>query len=158
MKFSKLYFREVLHKTFKNSPHVMVKKTIKYSEEWASDGHPTRACTEEMIRGLASEWPDSEIILNEDFITNENSYRGVEKCWLSGCSACNTRGYFKDGGFCTHCHNQLSDNDEYIDFNLVQKLSSKLFNHSFPDGIKRRHESSSSVDSGEPGVKVHVEE
>lgn len=78
---------------------------------------------------------------------------------MSECSECDSRGYFDTGGFCTSYKNQLSETDvEYVGFNLVQKPSEKLFNQSFPDRMKRRHESSSSADS-EPEIKVkNVEE
>ena len=49
----------------------------------------------------------------------------------------------------------IFDNDSYDDFNLVKKLSEKVFSEDFPER-KRRHDSLSSQGSDSLEAKVQI--
>ena len=151
-KFARLYLKERVRKVLRKLDNVDVLKGVQYPEDWTEDGHPTEGCTEAMLRSLASDCPN--FVLNEDFITTEHTYRGVEKCWVSCCSGCPARGSYRDA-FCPDCMSDIFDNDSYDDFNLVKKLSEKVFSEDFPER-KRRHDSLSSQGSDSLEAKVQI--
>ena len=151
-KFSKMYFRDRLKKVFKNLNNVTVLKGVPYSEEWGEDNHPTINCTRDILHGLGT--ADKELLMDEEYITSERPYRGLEKCWLSGCSGCDMRGSFLDG-FCPNCVEQINNHDVYDDFSQLKKLSEKILGDDFPTR-KRRHDSNSSNGSDKISAKIMV--
>lgn len=150
-KFGRQYLKDRLRKSISPLANAQMISPVRFSEEWSPDGHPTRQCTEELLRGLTT--AHSDLIINDNFLTQDILYKGVRKCWVSGCSGCESRGYFHRGGFCASCHTKIHEDDDYEDLDLAKKLSSKIFKEDFPARIKRRNDSFSSSDSCEPEAK-----
>ena len=141
--FSRMYFRDRLKKVFRGVNNVELLKGVPYTENWTQDRHPTQKCTEEMLIAMGETTPD--LLINKDFITSDKMYRGLEKCWLSACSGCDARGYYREA-FCPTCNNDVTNSDIYDDFEQVKKISEKIFEEDFPTR-KRRHDSGSSGNS-----------
>ena len=151
-KFAKMYFRDRLKKVFKDSPNISVLKGVPYTEDWGADKHPTPNCTKDIVLGVLAN--HKSLVIDEDYLVNEQTYRGVEKCWLSACTGCASRGHFREG-FCPKCFEEVQNGDAYDDFPHLKKLSEKILGDDFTTR-KRRHDSSSSNSSDKIDSKVKI--
>ena len=152
-KFSKIYYRERLKKKFALAEHVSVIEKLRYDDDWV-DGHPTEDGTRQLVQAIVAEWPS--LLLDENYIVNERTYKGVIKGYASGCAGCSARGHYVSNGFCSGCNGAINMDDDYQDIDLVRSISERVFQASFPDRRKRLHNSASSQDSTEPDPKVNV--
>ena len=89
-----------------------------YTEPWGL-GHPTVKDTEQMLLNLVREVPD--VIINQNVISNQRMYRGVNTMYLSGCSGCRALGLFDEGGFCSSCVKRMTGK-KLDDYNLFKKI------------------------------------
>ena len=62
-------------------------------EEVDKTGHPTERATKEIIQLLSAEHGDN-IILNEEFVTTDRMYAGVQSIYKYGCRTCPALGQF----------------------------------------------------------------
>ena len=150
--FADLYFKKRASKVLKRN--IFNAHSIHhYCEPWV-EGHPTKACTEEIINKIAS-----DLILDKDLLTTDKLYRGVNKMYVSGCSGCDLRGRFPAGGFCASCMDTFEHSDNYDDYEMIMAVKKVAFDEEdnlvLEGDLKRRRESNGSSD-GSPDVKLSV--
>ena len=150
--FADRYFKARAKKVLKKD-RFRIKCLHSYPEPWV-EGHPTKLCTEDMLRCMAG-----DLILDDEFLSNERTYKGVQRAFVSACSSCDERGrYPQSGGFCEACIRMFDMKEECDDVRLFEKIKKSVFEEDFymgaDDERKRRRESNSSND-GHPEEK-HV--
>ena len=143
-RFSDIYFKSRVKKVLKGDKFTL-KSVHVYPEHWV-EGHPTQLSTEEMIKCMAG-----DLILDADFITNERTYRGVQRAFVSACSSCDERGrYPKSRGFCEACERRMFMREECEDVALFEKVRKMVFEEEISmmtdEERKRRRESNGSTD------------
>ena len=62
-------------------------------EEVDKTGHPTERATKEILQLISAEYGE-DIILNEDFMTTDRMYAGVQSIYKYGCQTCPALGQF----------------------------------------------------------------
>ena len=62
-------------------------------EEVDKTGHSTERATKEILQLISAEYGE-DIILNEDFMTTDRMYAGVQSIYKYGCQTCTALGQF----------------------------------------------------------------
>lgn len=137
---TRMYFNKRLDKISTSHDNIEHLQVHNYPEKWQY-GHPTVKCTKKILKVMSTLQKD--LILNEQFSTTENMYRGVDNLWLSGCTGCQSRGRFASGGFCTTC---LTKIDEDIDDKDLFIECRKFYYEEYPQSQKRSREMLTSSD------------
>ena len=153
-RFSNLYFTNRVKKIFPQNK-ISIRKKPQYSERWV-EGHPTEQGTRELIEALI---PGH--IINNDFITTNKLYKGVNTYYVSGCSKCDCRGRFPHVGFCHSCLNSFRENDDFEDYELLVKCkalafdeNSKLDSENENEEERKRRRVSNGSSDGSPEDKI----
>ena len=89
-------------------------------------GHPTEHGTLTILKALTEDYPD--LILNENFCTSKQFYRGVDSVYKYGCYICDKNGdYSQFNGFCDVCEEEYQQSEQTETLEKLKQLYEQYF-------------------------------
>ena len=135
-KTRELYLHAKLHETVKKMPELEAPITnvdivdVKYDID--ETGHPTVEGTIQILQTLNDFVKPDRFIWNNDFITTENKYRGVQSIYKYGCNHCTGYGqsiqnvHHRNSNVCDDCVEILRHNAQLGDFGLIERIRKEV--------------------------------